>query len=326
MAAKASADGSAVYELLVDDTSATTGQAMARLRVGGVTHLVSGGSLTTGGWHFLAAGWDGATLSLYVDGALVDTTAAAGAITTDLTVPLTVGNLAAADRGLAGVIDEVRLGHVAISAEQVAFEYANLTAPATVVSVGGEQTGTADPWTVDTVQARSGSSSASAPETSASQTDGWLTATGIDEPGTEFSSWWWLSTDSGIDLAAGTRTGPVAADQHETAVTSTSGWDLATNIGGTRTIQAAPSGTPLTGQWVQVTISTDESGNSSVSIDGTEITPATAQGAGLLSGSVGLRVGLLPIGQSWYVDDARARRLISIEPTTSVGPLERQYP
>ncbi len=324
VAAKASADGSAIYELLIDDTSATTGQAMARLRLGGVTYSVFGGSVTTGSWHFLAADWDGATLSLYVDGALVDSTAAAGTIATDVTVPLTVGNLAAADRGLAGVIDEVRLGHGGVSAERVGFEYANVTTPTAVVSVGGEQVGTADPWTVDTVQVRSGTGAASAPETSVGQADAWLTAIGIDEPGTEFSSWWWFSTDSGIDLASGTRTGSVSTDQYETAVTSSSGWDLATNIGGARTVQAGPVGTPLTGQWVQVTIRTDESGASSVSIDGTEVIAATAQGTGMLSGSVGLRAGLLPIGEVWYVDDARARRLISAEPTTSIGPLERQ--
>jgi hypothetical protein len=322
VAAKTTSEGDTVYELLIDDASATTGQAVARLRLGATTHTVSGGSVGSGAWHHLAADWDGVTLSLYVDGALVDSTPAAGTPATDLTVPFTVGNLAQADRGLNGRVDEIRLGHQALGADRVAFEYANLTTPSVVVTAGAEQSELVNPWIIDGTETRSGVGAARAPQLTTGTTDAWMTATGIDEPGVEFTSWWWLSTDTGIDVAAGTRTGS-PTNQYETGLSSVAGWDLATNVGGTRTQQAAPAGSPSSGNWVGVTIRTDETGNSSVTIDGTEVIATTAQGASLLSGSVGLRAGLLPAGQSWFVDDARARKYLSVEPTASLGPLER---
>ncbi len=322
--AKTANDGDTQYELLIDDASASSGQAMARLKLGASTHVVSGGSVTTGGWHHLAASWDGTTLSLYVDGQLVDSAAAAGTIATDLTVPLTVGNLAAADRGFSGQIDEVRLTHSAIGPGRAAFDYANVNTPAAVISVGAEQSSAVNPWTIDGTQTRSGIGAASAPQLATSGADAWLTATGIDEPGIGFTSWWWMTTNAGIDLAAGTRTGDAPTDQYETALASPGGWDLATDLGGARTQQAAPAGVPATGQWMAVTMRTDETGTSSVSVDGTLVTGPTPQGSGLISGSVGLRAGLLPVGQAWYVDDARARKLLSDEPTVSLGPLERE--
>jgi hypothetical protein len=323
IAAKASADGSAIYELLVDDSSSTTGVGAARIKLGGTTYVVSGGAVTTGTWHHLVSVWDGATLSLYVDGELVDSTAATGTLNTDLTVPLTVGNLAAADRGFSGVIDEVRLSHNAPNAAEVSFEYNNVKNPAAVVSIGGAQTSTADPWVISGTQTRSGTSAARAPEATTAGRDAWLRATGIDEPGIEFTSWWWLSTDTAVDVAAGTRAGAAATNQYETAVTSSSGWDLATDISGSRSQQVPPAGTPPLGSWVEVTIKTDEAGNSTVIVDGTEIIAETTQGTGLLTGSAALRAGRLPIGEFWYVDDARVRKLIGAEPTATLGPLER---
>ncbi|MEM7322285.1 MAG: LamG-like jellyroll fold domain-containing protein, partial [Actinomycetota bacterium] len=321
--AKADSAGSPVYELFVDDTSASTGGAVARIRLGGATFTVTGGSVTTGAWHHLATTWDGTTLSLYVDGQPVGSVVATGTLNTDATVPLTIGNLAAADRGFTGRIDEVRLSHTAASAAAVAFDYTNASNPGAVISVGGAQTAAADPWTVSGTQTRSGANAARAPEVTTTGRDAWLRATGIDEPGLEFRSWWWLSTTTGVDLAAGTRAGPVATSQYETAVTSSSGWDLATDVSGVRTQQAAPAGSPPTGSWVEVVLRTDESGNSAVVIGGSEVISSTAQGSGLLTGSAALRAGLLPSGQFWYVDDVRARKLIGAEPTVSLGPLER---
>jgi len=42
------------------------------------------------------------------------------------------------------------------------------------------------------------------------------------------------------------------------------------------------------------------------------------------SGSIGLRAGLLPGGTSWFVDDVQARRLVTPEPVTSLGPIDRE--
>jgi hypothetical protein len=36
-----------------------------------------------------------------------------------------------------------------------------------------------------------------------------------------------------------------------------------------------------------------------------------------------LLVRRLPAGQSWFVDDTRARKLITPEPVTILGPLDR---
>jgi hypothetical protein len=47
------------------------------------------------------------------------------------------------------------------------------------------------------------------------------------------------------------------------------------------------------------------------------------QGTALLSGSMALRTGLLPTGQNWYIDDARGRKLITPEPSTTIVPLDR---
>lgn len=43
----------------------------------------------------------------------------------------------------------------------------------------------------------------------------------------------------------------------------------------------------------------------------------------LTSGSAGLLVDLLPTGTEWYVDDTRARKLVTLEPTTTLGPVVR---
>ncbi|MCP3912464.1 MAG: hypothetical protein GY713_16085, partial [Actinomycetia bacterium] len=54
-----------------------------------------------------------------------------------------------------------------------------------------------------------------------------------------------------------------------------------------------------------------------------EVTGWTAQGTDILSGSLGLRAGLLGVGEQWFIDDPRARRLVTPEPVASLGPLDR---
>ena len=119
------------------------------------------------------------------------------------------------------------------------------------------------------------------------------------------------------------RTGAVPTDQWETALTSPAGWNLGRHQGGTQTEDAAAAGTPAPGVWVEVTLRTDQNGDTSVWIDGTEVIASTNQGGVPASGSIGLRTGLLPPSESWYVDDVRARRLVTQEPTATLGPLDR---
>ena len=72
-----------------------------------------------------------------------------------------------------------------------------------------------------------------------------------------------------------------------------------------------------------MTLRTDQNGDTSVWIDGTEVIGPTNQGAVPASGSIGLRTGLLPPSESWYVDDVRARRVVTPEPTATLGPIDR---
>ncbi|MCP5029101.1 MAG: hypothetical protein GY929_22740, partial [Actinomycetia bacterium] len=157
----------------------------------------------------------------------------------------------------------------------------------------------------------------------AGQSAAWAVATGIDEPGTVFESWWWFSTDTGLDIGSGTRATATPTDEYEAALTSPSGWELRHRTGLSETVDAAAAGAPSTGSWVKVELWTDQLGTSRLFIDGVEVTGWTAQGTDILSGSLGLRAGLLGVGEQWFIDDPRARRLVTPEPVTSLGPLDR---
>ncbi len=316
--AKAANDGSAIYELLIDDG---TGEAVARMNIGGSTVEARGGAVPTGSWHQLAATWDGSTVVLYVDGSQVDTAAGAGALGTDLTVPLVIGNIASADRGVDGRLDQIEVDHVARSSDRIATSYANLSNPAAFVSMGAVQVAAPRAWTVSTSLGRTGSNSLSAPET-APGADAWATAIGIDEPGVEFVSWWYISDPSVVTVAGGSRTGVDPTDQNETAL-SAAGFDLATIVGPARTQEATSPSVVGGGIWAEVTLRTDQLGVSSVWLDGFEILGPTAHTGGAATGSVGLRTGGIPVGERWNIDDVRLRRFVSDEPLATLGPLDR---
>ncbi len=317
--AKAATDGAAIYELLVDDI---TGEAVARLAIGGATVELRGGTVGLGGWHMVAATWDSATAQLYVDGVEVASAAAAGSLATDVSVPLVVGNVASADRGLDGRVDQIEIAHVARSPQWIATANANLSDAAGFVTIGAVQTSAPRSWTVSGLGGRGSTYALSAPETP-SGADAWITAIGIDEPGIEFESWWHLSDPSGVDVAAGTRTGADPITQHETALTG-AGFDLATIVSaGGRTQDAPPAGSVAAITWTKVVIRTDETGTGSVWVDDVPVIGPTPQGPGEARGSVGFRVGHLPVGETWITDDVRLRRLVSDEPVTVLGPLDR---
>ncbi|MEZ5410638.1 MAG: LamG-like jellyroll fold domain-containing protein [Acidimicrobiales bacterium] len=318
--AKAASSGSPVYELLVDGT---THEAVARIGTSAGTAEVRGGSLATGTWYHLAATWDGATARLYLDGSQVATAAASGTLDTDLTVPLAVGNRAAGDRGLDGIVDHIQVAHSARSAAWLATAQANMSSPGAFVVMGGPQTEAPAAWTTTSAAAHGGANALAAPNVGASTAGPWITATGLDLPGVEIESWWRLSNPSSVTVAAGTRTGLAAANEYEVGLTS-SGFDLAALVGGTRTVGAAPSGTgPTADTWTRVVLSTDETGVTRVSVGGTPVRGPVTLSGGPSSGSVGFRVGSMPAPFTWYIDDVQARKLVSDEPDTSLAPIDR---
>ena len=89
--------------------------------------LIAGGSyadafgtsaLTANAWSFLTATYDGSTLRLYVNGTQVASTAHTGAISTS-TNPLQIGGDSIYGQYFAGLIDNVRVYNVALTAAQI---------------------------------------------------------------------------------------------------------------------------------------------------------------------------------------------------------------
>ncbi len=89
--------------------------------------LIAGGSygdafgtaaLSANTWSYLAETYDGTTVRLYVNGTQVASTAHTGAITTS-TNPLQIGGDSIYGQYFAGMIDEVRVYNVALTATQI---------------------------------------------------------------------------------------------------------------------------------------------------------------------------------------------------------------
>jgi Concanavalin A-like lectin/glucanases superfamily/Fibronectin type III domain len=74
--------------------------------------------LPTNTWSYLAATYDGATLRLYLNGVLVSTQSAGGAITST-TNPITIGSDSFFGQYFSGRIDEVRVYNAALSGMQI---------------------------------------------------------------------------------------------------------------------------------------------------------------------------------------------------------------
>jgi hypothetical protein len=94
-----------------------------------------------GDWRHVAMTYDGALLSLYVDGALASSRAASGGISAS-SAPVVLGSFFEAGRGLLGSLDEVRMYQRALSPEEIlAHCQRRLYAAAepTVTAVGPEE-------------------------------------------------------------------------------------------------------------------------------------------------------------------------------------------
>ena len=321
LVSKRDSAGLTLYELAVDGG---TGEAVAVVRLSGTPITARGGTVTTSTWHQLDASWDGADLVLYVDGVEADRVAAVGVLGTDVTTDVAIGARDDGTQRIDGRLDEVAVGHAPLDADAVAVRHLNIQSPAVLVTVGDEQTGVPGAWTVDTAESRSGSYSLVAPETADAGSAAWAVATGIDEPGVVFESWWWLTTDTGIDVAAGTRAGPVPIDQLSGAATGAPfAWELRHPTGTGDVVDATAPDAATMGAWVKVEMWTDQLGNSRLVVDGVEVVGWTPQTGGATSGSVGLLVGALPTGEQWRIDDPRARKLVTPEPVASLRPLDR---
>jgi hypothetical protein len=238
---------------------------------------------------------------------------------------LVIGNNAAGSRGVNGSIDRVEVAHVARSADWLATAHANVSDPAGFVSMGSAQSAPPDPWTVSSGAARTGGYGLSAPSGDGS-TDAWLTASGIDEPGVEFSGWWKVGDAGAADLGAGTRAGGAAVNQLEGGVRDGSGDLVAETVAGSGRTRDATAGSGLSdGQWARVTVRTDETGRTSVRLGNSTVIAPLLQPDGRASGTVGLRSRKLLLPSFWFVDDLRVRRLVSDEPVTTLGALQRRF-
>ncbi len=306
-----------IYELFIDDG---TSEAVGRMDIGGVLAEVRGGSVLPGAWHHVVASWNGGTLTLFVDGAVVDTAGAVGSLTVDLDAPLAIGNTSVGASGLDGTLDQLELHHRSLTTAEVMARFRNGQNPAAFVSIGAAQTAAPAPWTTSALQSRTGGNALAAPLTNPGA-DAWITAVGVNEPGVEMTAWWWVSNPAITDVAAGTRTGPAATDQFDASATG-AGLDLAELAGATRTSVDTDPTTLAAGTWQQVVMTTDELGNTTFALDGTVRLGPTAL-SGEPSGSVGFRAADIFGGEQWFIDDVMVRRLVSDEPTTSLGPLER---
>ncbi len=131
---------SGAFELAVVPTVGDP-EARFRLRAGGQLVEVRGGSLPTGGWHHVAATWDGPDLRLFVDGVEVDSDTVSGEVSIGTPTGAVLGAASDGSRALDGAIGQVRLDATAWTSARVDFVAANLLTPATTAVVGGATTG-----------------------------------------------------------------------------------------------------------------------------------------------------------------------------------------
>jgi hypothetical protein len=107
--------GGMVYTLYAgQDTSRPVGQ----MFIGSERNVIGTASLPLNTWSHLAVTYDGANLRLYVNGALVSTTAVTGSMAASTGV-LRLGGNSVWSEWYAGLIDEVRLYSRALSQSEI---------------------------------------------------------------------------------------------------------------------------------------------------------------------------------------------------------------
>lgn len=94
-------------------------------------------AISTGTWYYLVGTYDGSNIRLYVNGAIVQTTAHTGTVTSG--TPSHIGiHQNASSNPFNGKVDEVKLSNTARSGDWIATSYNNENDPATFVTVGSE--------------------------------------------------------------------------------------------------------------------------------------------------------------------------------------------
>jgi len=115
-----SRDGVDRFILSLNDN---TGKPFVMLDIGGAKTITGGATTNDGAWHMIAATYDGATLSLYVDGALDGSLAVAGSADIDTAQDLDFGSNKNANAFLEGRIDSCRIYNRSLSADEILRDY-----------------------------------------------------------------------------------------------------------------------------------------------------------------------------------------------------------
>jgi len=115
-----SRDGVDRFILSLNDN---TGKPFVMLDIGGSKTITGGSTTNDGDWHMIAATYDGATLSLYIDGVLDSSLAAAGSADIDTAKDLDFGSNANANAFLEGRIDTCRIYSRALSPDEILRDY-----------------------------------------------------------------------------------------------------------------------------------------------------------------------------------------------------------
>jgi fibronectin type 3 domain-containing protein len=137
---------------------ATSTNASRPVAGGTFAEAIGATALPVNAWTHLATTYDKVTLRLYINGVQVASTAAAGAIATS-TNPLTIGGDATWGQYFGGVIDEVRVYNVALTAAQIQADMnaavggtsAAVSLSAASINFADQATGTTSPATVITL-------------------------------------------------------------------------------------------------------------------------------------------------------------------------------
>lgn len=112
-----------------------SGSVFARAKTTAATVTVYGPAIPTGQWTHVASTWDGATLRLYIDGALSASAALNGTLVSSTGQPLSIGGLSG--HMFNGRLDEIRVYSRALSASELTRDmYAALDTSAPPVVAG----------------------------------------------------------------------------------------------------------------------------------------------------------------------------------------------
>jgi CubicO group peptidase (beta-lactamase class C family) len=112
------------YELMVSTSnsgcsSGTQGHLQLSVKISGTVRRICGGSLALNQWQHVAGTFNGSTLAIYLDGALVASASRSGSINRG-TTPLTIGNQKSLTRPFDGAIDDPGVWNRALSPTEVA--------------------------------------------------------------------------------------------------------------------------------------------------------------------------------------------------------------